>query len=152
MVPSPAILAAHTILNAKDHSPRSQQIFSWLKVTRLRKVAGLRSCPTNDLHGHLRLDHRAGTVNIYHHTAVLKEHLMCSRSSAKNGKLIPRQLALEVIDSIQKVLFPSDLQSQSLLRSLVRNRVSTTTFCDTNLRPTAYPGRVKQHTLISERA
>jgi len=114
--------AAHTILDAKDHSPRSQQIFSRLRATRLRKVAGLRFCPTNDLHGHLRLDHRAGTVSIYHHTAVLKEHLMCSGSSAKSGGLIPRQLALEVIDSIQKVLFPSDLQSQSLLRSLVRKQ------------------------------
>ncbi|RYP20430.1 hypothetical protein DL765_002806 [Monosporascus sp. GIB2] len=31
-------------------------------------------------------------------------------------------LALEVIDSIQEVLFPSDLQSQGLLRSLVRKQ------------------------------
>ena len=32
---------------------------------------------------------------------------------------VPRQLALEVLDSLQKILFPSDSESQSLLRSLV---------------------------------
>ena len=34
---------------------------------------------------------------------------------------VPRQLALEVLDSLQKILFPSDSESQCLLRSLVSN-------------------------------
>ncbi|RYP56854.1 hypothetical protein DL771_011558 [Monosporascus sp. 5C6A] len=118
---------AYPTLEENDYSSRSRQIFSGLRATRLQKIAGLRFCPTDDLHNHLRLDHRAGTVDIYHHTAVLKEHLMCSAAkhnsdSEKCHELIPRQLALEVIDSIQKVLFPSDIQSQGLLRSLVRKQ------------------------------
>jgi len=116
----------HPTLDEKDRSPRSQHIFTALRATRLRSVAGLRFRSTNDLHSHLRLDHRAGTVDIYHHTAVLKEHLMFSanpKNTPDASHVIPRQLALEVIDSIQKVLFPSDIQSQSLLRSLVAKQI-----------------------------
>ncbi|KAK0634123.1 hypothetical protein B0T14DRAFT_420594 [Immersiella caudata] len=112
----------HPVLDESDRSPRSQHIFNGLRATRLRRVARLRFRTTNDLHSHLRLDHKAGTVDIYHHTAVLKEHLIFSAKSKNSDALIPRQLALEVIDSIQKVLFPSDIQSQSLLRSLVRKQ------------------------------
>lgn len=33
--------------------------------------------------------------------------------------MIPRQLALEVIDSVQKILFPFDSDSEPILRSLI---------------------------------
>ena len=42
--------------------------------------------------------------------------------SSRGQELIPRQLALEVIDSIQKVLFPADMHSEGLLRSLVKRQ------------------------------
>jgi hypothetical protein len=42
----------------------------------------------------------------------------CTLTIPQSGN-IPRQLALEVLDSIQNILFPPDAESQSLLRSLV---------------------------------
>ncbi|KAL1969804.1 hypothetical protein VTN77DRAFT_7313 [Rasamsonia byssochlamydoides] len=92
----------------------------------LKKRAGLQFQPTDDLRSHLKLDRRRGVVEIYYHTAFLKENLIVTRSancttmseSIKLGN-IPRQLALETLDSLQKILFPSDSESKALLRSLV---------------------------------
>lgn len=52
----------------------------WASVTakRLKKLAGLELVPTDNLQNHLRLDMKAMTVDIYHHTSVLKEHLAAS--------------------------------------------------------------------------
>jgi len=132
-------------LDERDRSPRLQHIFTNLRATRLRRVARLHFRPTDDLHSHLRLDHRAGTVDIYispyrgnegtsNVLGQVREPVSSSKSQplysvsrwpvgnlfVRSTPLIPRQIALKVIDSIQKVLFPSDIQSQALLRSLVR--------------------------------
>lgn len=47
-----------------------------LTAKRLKRVAGLQLVPTDNLQNHLRLDARRNIVEIYHHTAVLKEHLL----------------------------------------------------------------------------
>lgn len=64
-----------------DHLvPIPTQGSNWSSVTamRLKKVAGLELIPTDNLRNHLRLDLKAMTVEIYHHTSVLKEHLKAS--------------------------------------------------------------------------
>jgi len=54
-----------------------------LEVTakQLRKVAGLKFKGTDNLHNHLKLDHKNGIVEFYHHTSVLKENLMASKEA-----------------------------------------------------------------------
>jgi len=50
-----------------------------LVARKLTKVAGLRFRPTDDLRCHLRLDRRTNTVDIFHHTAFLKEQLLLTK-------------------------------------------------------------------------
>ena len=86
----------------------------------LKKRAGLKFEGTDDLQNHLRLDSATGVVSIYHHTAVLKEQLLATKDPTKEHLIpIPRALALETLDTIQKLLFPHERQSQRFLRSLV---------------------------------
>ncbi|KAL9130278.1 MAG: hypothetical protein Q9217_001489 [Psora testacea] len=100
-----------------------------LRATNLKKSLGLKFRGTDDLRMHLILDRNEYVIYIYHHTAFLKENLRLTKDkptdisiseTLKSGAL-PRQLVLETLDSIQKVLFPlTDTKSKSLLRSLVR--------------------------------
>lgn len=64
--------------NEKDTSPSSQQRFDSIRATKLSAVVSFRS--TDDMCNHLRLNHQRGTVEIFHHTAVLKEYLKCSET------------------------------------------------------------------------
>jgi hypothetical protein len=66
-------------LNSSDGSPPG--IRKQLTATKLREVACLRFCGTDDIKNHLRLDQTTGIVEIYHHTSVLKEHLMATQGS-----------------------------------------------------------------------
>ncbi|OAL50941.1 hypothetical protein IQ07DRAFT_406671 [Pyrenochaeta sp. DS3sAY3a] len=77
--------------------------------------------PTQDLRSHLTLEYqkRKKVLRIFHCPAVLKEILLASQADP-NACLIPRAMALEVLDTIYKVLFPPDVKSQKLLSSLVR--------------------------------
>lgn len=97
-----------------------------LMAKKLKKRAGLKFRPTDDLRSHLRLDRKSGVVDIFHHTAFLKEHLRLTKGRPHNLSVreflelgaLPRQLALEALDSLQKILFPlSDPKSCRLLRS-----------------------------------
>ncbi|KAH9207028.1 hypothetical protein DL95DRAFT_469065 [Leptodontidium sp. 2 PMI_412] len=99
-----------------------------LNAKKLKKRANITFRPTDDLRSHLKFDTRNGTVAIFHHTAFLKEHLRLTRDQRKNLSVaeslrlgaLPRQLVLEVLDSIQKILFPiEDSKSRALLRSLI---------------------------------
>ncbi|KAF4508095.1 hypothetical protein G6O67_004520 [Ophiocordyceps sinensis] len=100
---------------------------SALRARRLRKVAGLRFRGTDDLRNHLRLDTSKGIVEIFHYTSVLKEQLLASRPSPDSHSLqgavseenIPRRVALEALDSVQKILFPFHSDSEEILRHLV---------------------------------
>lgn len=66
----------HPTLNEKDES--YPDIKFELTAKKLGKVAGLRFKGTDDLRNHLKLDQKTGVVEIYHHTSVLKEHLVAS--------------------------------------------------------------------------
>ncbi|KAI9857496.1 MAG: hypothetical protein M1813_008246 [Trichoglossum hirsutum] len=116
----------HPSLNDTDPSGEFPDIKAALTAKKLKKCAGLRFQPTDDLRNHLKLDRKQGVVEIYHHTAFLKEYLTATQSAPKGMSItdsarlgiIPRQLVLETLDSLQKILFPPDPESQSLLRSL----------------------------------
>ncbi|KAH7317101.1 hypothetical protein B0I35DRAFT_267427 [Stachybotrys elegans] len=83
---------------------------------KLIKVARLTFVPTDDLRDHLRLDPHDGTIRLYHHTAFLKESLIASQRVAGH---IPRQLAIEVLDSIQRTLFLTTADGSLHLHALV---------------------------------
>ncbi|TAQ87664.1 hypothetical protein B7494_g4009 [Chlorociboria aeruginascens] len=116
----------HPNLNDEDVL-RTLDIKSALMAKKLKNRAGLKFQPTDDLKSHLKLDRKNAVVEVYHHTAFLKENLRLTKdlprkiSVSDTLKLgaIPRQLALETLDSIQKILFPlTDAKSRALLGSL----------------------------------
>ncbi|KAF3076367.1 hypothetical protein CFAM422_001629 [Trichoderma lentiforme] len=114
-------------LHIYDDSGEIKDIKSALSAKSLKKVAGLRFQGTDDLRNHLRMDVKRGVVEIYHYTSVLREHLAASQTL--HGSLafensisvgnIPRQIALEALDSMQKILFPFDSDSEKILCDLV---------------------------------
>ncbi|KAL3417856.1 hypothetical protein PVAG01_10866 [Phlyctema vagabunda] len=117
----------HPSLNDGEDQ-RSPSLKNSLTALKLKKRAGLRFQGTNYLTDHLKLDRKTGVVEVFHHTAFLKEHLLLTRAEPINISVseslrvgaLPRQLALEALDSIQKVLFPlDDPKSKVLLQSLV---------------------------------
>jgi hypothetical protein len=55
-----------------------------LTAKKLKKRAGLNFRPTSDLRSHLKLDRRNGVVEIYHHTAFLKEHLRMTKDEKRD--------------------------------------------------------------------
>ncbi|KAE9371904.1 hypothetical protein N431DRAFT_315635, partial [Stipitochalara longipes BDJ] len=96
-----------------------------LSATRLKKDARIKFRGTDDIKNHLRLEGKI--VEIFHHTSVLKEHLRLTRNEKEKTstdnpsrvEIIPRQLALETLDSLQEVLFPyGDIDSHRCLISL----------------------------------
>ncbi|KIN03193.1 hypothetical protein OIDMADRAFT_52989 [Oidiodendron maius Zn] len=116
----------HPILN-DDEELKKLDIKTALTAKKLKKRAGLKFRPTDDLRSHLKFDRKTAVVEVYHHTAFLKEHLRLTKDKHLNVDVtealklgaLPRQLALETLDSIQKILFPlADPKSRALLRSL----------------------------------
>lgn len=55
-----------------------------LTARKLKKHARLNFRATNDLRNHLRLDRKNNVVDIYHHTAFLKEHLRLTKEKPRN--------------------------------------------------------------------
>jgi hypothetical protein len=70
-------MRAHPSLQSGD--AHSKAIKVGLKAVNLKRVAGLRIEGTDDLTNHLRLDQATGVVQVFHHTSVLKEHLLASK-------------------------------------------------------------------------
>lgn len=62
-----------------------------ITAKRLKKLAKLKITSTNDLRNHLLLDEKDGTVAIYHHTSVLKQHLRAYQYDGTQGN--PDQIA-----------------------------------------------------------
>ncbi|KAH7020239.1 hypothetical protein EDB80DRAFT_601912 [Ilyonectria destructans] len=112
----------HPSLDGGCESPID--IKSELSAIKLKRIAGLKIQGTTELRDHLRLDQKTGILEIYHLTSVLREHLRSSvleepsETGSTSREIIPRQLALETLQSL-RILFPLDSDSQSLLRSLV---------------------------------
>jgi len=66
-----------------DH-PSIDEIKDSLRATKLKKRAGIRFEPTDDLRNHLKLDRKRAVLEIFHHTAFLKEHLRLTRDRPRN--------------------------------------------------------------------
>lgn len=73
----------HPIINDVDFEPL-RDIKSALMARKLKKRIGLKIRPTNDLRSHLKLDRKNHAVEIFHHTAFLKEHLRLTMSEARH--------------------------------------------------------------------
>lgn len=71
----------NSLLNEKERFGRSPGVKALLTATRLKRIAGLRIEPTDDLRDHLRVEQRTGTLLVYHHTAYLTQNLITSMSS-----------------------------------------------------------------------
>ncbi|KAF9878593.1 hypothetical protein CkaCkLH20_04085 [Colletotrichum karsti] len=120
---------SHMVLSYPEHLGHAD-FKSDLKATKLKKVLGIVIRPTNDIRDHLKLDRKNMTLDVFHCTGFVKEHLRRSKDpgdkrtiqdALKRGAL-PRQLMLEVLESLQGVLFPlSDKKSRKMLASYVAN-------------------------------
>jgi hypothetical protein len=55
-----------------------------LVARKLKKIAGLKFRATDDLTNHLKLDQRTGVIELYHHTAFLKEHLRLTKDGPRD--------------------------------------------------------------------
>ncbi|KAG8675807.1 hypothetical protein FPOAC2_01885 [Fusarium poae] len=101
-----------------------------LRAVNLKRRLKITIRATSDIRNHLLFDRRNSVLEIYHYTSFLKEQLRVTRdlgdcsspsSSLKKG-VLPRQLVLEILDSLQGTLFPlSDPKSKKLARSLIKN-------------------------------
>ena len=69
---------------SEDDTKSSMDVKAALMARKLKKRAGLRFRPTDDLRSHLQLDRKSGSVDIYHHTAFLKEHLRLTKDAPKD--------------------------------------------------------------------
>jgi hypothetical protein len=72
-----------SIFPKTDH-PSIDHIKENLRATKLKKRARLRFESTDDLRNHLKLDRKRAVVEIFHHTAFLKEHLRLTRDQPRN--------------------------------------------------------------------
>lgn len=73
----------HPGINDEDANV-SVDIKTSLKARKLKKIAGLKFRPTDDLRSHLKLHHKTGVVEIFHHTAFLKEHLRLTKDAPRD--------------------------------------------------------------------
>ena len=71
----------HPSLNDDDLKD-SMDLKAALMAKKLKKRVGLKLQPTDDLRRHLKLDRKTRVVEIYHHTAFLKEHLRLTKDRA----------------------------------------------------------------------
>jgi hypothetical protein len=73
----------HPSINDED-TKFSLDMKKALMARKLKKLAGLKFRPTDDLRNHLKLDQKTGVVELYHHTAFLKEHLRLSKDGPRD--------------------------------------------------------------------
>ena len=71
----------HPSLN-DDDLKRSMDVKVALMAKKLKKRVGLKLKPTDDLRRHLKLDRKSRAIEIYHHTAFLKEHLRLTKDQS----------------------------------------------------------------------
>ena len=65
-------------INADDSNP-PLDMKTALRARNLKKQIGLKIRPTDDIRRHLKLDRTEKIVDVYHHTAFLKEHLRLTK-------------------------------------------------------------------------
>ena len=76
-------LTDHPSLN-DDDLKGSIDLKATLMAKKLKKRIGLKFQPTDDLRRHLKLDRKTRVLEVYHHTAFLKEHLRLTKDKAPN--------------------------------------------------------------------
>ena len=74
----------HPGLNNNSDRESPLNIRTSLTAKKLIQRAGLKFQATDDLRCHLKLDSKKGTVDVYHHTAFLKEHLRLTKDNRSN--------------------------------------------------------------------
>ncbi|KAL4727170.1 hypothetical protein ACLX1H_006071 [Fusarium chlamydosporum] len=134
-------LGNHNVLSY-NNSELFAEVKRQLKAVNLKRRLGITIRATSDMRNHLLFDRRNNILEVYHYTSFLKEHLRVTRDigdcsspslSLKRG-VLPRQLVLEVLDSLQGTLFPlCDPKSKKLLRSLYQGALSTRIFSTSNI-------------------
>ncbi|OAR00816.1 hypothetical protein LLEC1_04838 [Akanthomyces lecanii] len=127
----PACTQARSIGNGNSND--FADVKSTLRASKLKKKLRLTLRLTHDLRDHLQFDRKHRILDIFHLTTFLKEQFRLSKglpnaSNLKNDEsllpdsidILPRQLILEILSSIQQILFPlSDRRSRRLLQSLI---------------------------------
>ncbi|KAF6828724.1 hypothetical protein CMUS01_08462, partial [Colletotrichum musicola] len=117
----------HVILSFSEHLGHAD-FKSDLKETKLRKALGIVITATDDIKDDLKLDRKNMTLEVFHHVGFIKDHLRRTKDLPGDSTVVdalkvgasPRALLLEVLESIQSVLFPlSDKKSRKLLKSYV---------------------------------
>lgn len=73
----------HPIINDDDFRS-ARDIKSALMARMLKKRIGLKIRPTDDLRSHLKLDRKNHSMEIFHHTAFLKEYLRLSMNEPRH--------------------------------------------------------------------
>jgi hypothetical protein len=73
----------HPSINDED-AKFSPDMKKALMARKLKKLAGLKFRATDDLRNHLELDQKTGVVELYHHTAFLKEHLRLTKDGPRD--------------------------------------------------------------------
>ena len=77
----------HPYINDVEESLKTPDIKSALAAKKLKKRCELRFEATDDIRNHLKLDRKQGTVQIFHHSAVLKENLLASQHAHRTAKV-----------------------------------------------------------------
>jgi hypothetical protein len=90
-----------------------------LRADKLQKHAKLRLQATDDIRYHLLLDKKEKIVWAFHQTTALRQRLSAA-DHVTAADMLPRDLMLEVLDTIHLVLFPPLLGPQNLLAHLVK--------------------------------
>ncbi|KAK2005806.1 hypothetical protein LZ32DRAFT_545307 [Colletotrichum eremochloae] len=120
---------SHTILSYPEHLSHPD-FKSELKATRLKRELGIAIHPTADLRDHLKLDRKTMTLKVLRYTGFIKEGLRRTKDLPSSANVsdalrlgaLPRAFLLEVLESLQGVLFPlTDKKSRKLLRSYVES-------------------------------
>jgi hypothetical protein len=102
----------------KLESSAVEGIITELGARKLSKYAKLQMKATSDIRRHLVLDKKEKVVWVFHQGTALRQ-LLSSSENDTDVCILPREVMLEVLDTIHLVLFPPDLGSQKLLAYLV---------------------------------
>ncbi len=68
----------------EDQDSFSVDIKRTLMAKKMKKRIGIKFQRTDDLRRHLKLDRKQNVLEIYHHTAFLKEHLRLTKDKPHN--------------------------------------------------------------------
>lgn len=77
---------SHMVLSYPEHLGHADFI-SDLKATKLKKVLGVMIRPTNDIRDHLKLERKNMTLDVFHCTGFIKEHLRRSKESGDKSTI-----------------------------------------------------------------